>query len=101
MQIFVLNIQGSTITLYAKASDTIDSVIDQLTTYEEKFLCMHDVLAADAKLWSDGRFSLHFNSVKLEYGRTLSDYNIQKESVLRMKFAGLGGGGKPSKEKRN
>ena len=101
MQIFVLNIQGSTITLYAKASDTIDSVIDQLTTYEEKFLCMHDVLAADAQLWSDGRYFLKFNDVKLEYGRTLSYYNIQRESVLRMKFAGLGGGGKPSKEKRN
>ena len=101
MQIFVLNIQGSTINLYVKASDTVDSVIEHLTTYEEKFLCMHDVLAADAQLWSDGRYYLKFNDVKLEYGRTLSYYNIQKESVLRMKFAGLGGGGKPSKEKRN
>ena len=98
MQIFVLNLQGSTINLKVKASDTVDSVMDKLTTYDEKFLCFHDVLEADAKLWSSGRFYLKFNDVKLECGRTLSDYNIQKESVLRIKFAGLGGKGKNKKE---
>ena len=98
MQIFVLNVQGSTINLKVKASDTVDSVIEYLTAYDEKFLCMSDALEADAKLWSEGRFSLHFNSVKLECGRTLLDYNIQKESVLRIKFAGLGGKGKPKKD---
>jgi hypothetical protein len=64
-QIFVKNALRSTIGLEVEASDTIDSV----KTWVQDRVGYH---------WSDQ--DLYFNSNFLEVGRTLADYNVQKEA---------------------
>jgi ubiquitin len=63
MKIFVRTLTGKTITLDVEASDTIEHVEAKI---EEK----------------DYQHKLIFAGKKLEYGCTLSEYNIQEESTL-------------------
>ena len=69
MQLFVKSLTGKTITIEVEPTDSIEAIKGKI---EEK-----EGIPAESQI-------LYWNDKQLDEGKTLSDYNIQNETILRL-----------------